>query len=454
MEIYNPKSWKSDGRRWLGLLMISFTKFSIMYCFETIQAIQDPLMKQFSISTEQYGLICSVQYLPGLFFCPLVGYLSNKYSQRVIFAVFFSFFIIGQIGATISAYLTSYSGMLASKLVGGIGNDPTLVLVMNFALAWAKSTESSRASTLCNVLGRLGCILTLFLSPKLFLLQNSIFLVFFFGLIVLVVDVFVSAIFIQKDQQCDILASEKREKTERSLKGTWTHTEINQEEKEDPIISIELSIMSYGVQEPFLKDSKKTQKFKPGFYVLCVYVSVFYLSFYGFFNVENSLVMALYGWSNNQAGNILPVYFISFILFAPVVSKLLDKTGQFLKGLVLSQIIFILSFLFMLFCKTQHSYVLTALPLAALGLASVIHNSALYGGLPHTSEGNQGLALGIIMALECLAIMISPLIVGFIVDSAPSMVEGYVHSVFLFIGITTTCLLALFASFYIKDTGL
>uniref|UniRef100_A0A6B2L9Z2 Lysosomal dipeptide transporter MFSD1 n=1 Tax=Arcella intermedia TaxID=1963864 RepID=A0A6B2L9Z2_9EUKA len=140
---------------------------SAMMCDEVVAAAVPAIKESADLDSSQVGLLYSSSFVPSLTFVVLGGLLHHKIGVRAL-SIFSSLSVV--VGMVVFAMSTTFWGMIAGRVLFGLGLGPTELVNDMIALRWFDNESSPSieiAFGLIGSFGMLGFVLAFNLIPSL-----------------------------------------------------------------------------------------------------------------------------------------------------------------------------------------------------------------------------------------------------------------------------------------------
>lgn len=142
------------------------------YCFDNPGAMHSLLKKRFGEKPEDnfeyfFNMLYSVYSLPNIILPLAGGVLIFKYGYRLMFLVFGSCVLIGQLVFAMGSSTKSMSMMLIGRAIFGLGGESLNTTQYAIIIQWFAANEIGFAMGLCLSFARFGNVLNDVISPQI-----------------------------------------------------------------------------------------------------------------------------------------------------------------------------------------------------------------------------------------------------------------------------------------------
>jgi MFS family permease len=139
--------------RWSALFLASLTMFGSYYLLDSVAYVSIELKRSLGFSDQQFGMLYSAYSVAAVAVLFFSGMFIDKFGTRISILIFG---IICSFSAFLTAYSTSVSTMLISRLFLGIGSEPICVAVTVAVAKWFKGRALGFALGVNLLIARLG----------------------------------------------------------------------------------------------------------------------------------------------------------------------------------------------------------------------------------------------------------------------------------------------------------
>jgi nitrate/nitrite transporter NarK len=166
--------------------------------------------------------------------------------------------------------------------------------------------------------------------------------------------------------------------------------------------------------------------FNLSFWVLLINCVLIYGGFFAFTGNANDLMVQMYGFTPDEAGNFITIIYIIAALITPLFGMFTDRFGKRADLMLVSLVLFIISNLLFAYLPEDSSHGLILLPLILSGLFYSTYAAIFWPCVPLIVDKNKvGTAFGVITAFQNANLVVSPLLFGVIHDATPNDRNGY-----------------------------
>ncbi|XP_067944720.1 lysosomal dipeptide transporter MFSD1-like [Watersipora subatra] len=151
----NPRRYM---HRYIVLIFMCLLSFGSYFCYDNPAAMQDTMMADLSLNTEQFMMFYSMYSYPNIVLAFIGGYLIDKvFGVRLGAIIFAGFCLLGQLLFATGAYIENgYILMCIGRFVFGIGGESLAVAQNTYAVGWFKGKELNMVFGLQLSLARIG----------------------------------------------------------------------------------------------------------------------------------------------------------------------------------------------------------------------------------------------------------------------------------------------------------
>jgi MFS family permease len=142
------------------------------YCFDNPGAMHTLLKERFANKSKDnfeytFNLMYSVYSLPNVILPLIGGVFIFKYGYRLMFLIFGSCVLIGQLIFAVGCSTQSINTMLLGRVVFGLGGESLNTTQYAILIQWFASNEIAFALGLCLSLARFGNVMNDVISPRI-----------------------------------------------------------------------------------------------------------------------------------------------------------------------------------------------------------------------------------------------------------------------------------------------
>lgn len=171
VETINADVDKEDPKRgplrFLLLLFCAIFMFGNYYFLDQTTAIQDSLVNENILSSEEFGILSSVYSYPNCVLPLLGGFLLDRIGVDAACIGFAFLVLAGQAIFTLGLYLRSLPLLFLSRVVFGLGGESQYVVACALLCGWFRDREMAFALGLIVTSSSLGTVATLNTQPAL-----------------------------------------------------------------------------------------------------------------------------------------------------------------------------------------------------------------------------------------------------------------------------------------------
>jgi len=400
-----PVNLRSTNIRWLALVLTCFINFGPYFSVDNPQALQGSLEDQLNLTNVQFNMLYSVYSFPNIILPFFGGIIIDKLGARIAIASFAAIIIIGQSIVTFGVAQKSFALMVIGRTVFGLGGECLTVAQSAITAKWFKGKEVAFAMGASLCVSRLGSSLNSFTSPKIFNWTGELFAPFLLGAIFCTVSWLAGLGLALLDRKAD-----KQEG---------------------------------GIVKAGETDKIRFQDFKEFnliFYLLLFNCFFIYGAFFGLNNNLNDIMVSRFGFTQNDAGNFIPIVYIASAIITPFFGLFTDRFGKRVVFMIMSSVIFLIDHIFIAFlhdttAEGRRNYGMVV-ALGGIGLFYSTYAAIFWPCVPLVVKENVvGTAYGIITALQNLMLTIIPMVLGAVAEGTKDFHSGYFWTEILLAGI-------------------
>ena len=378
------QSFEKKSIRWVISLCDCFINISKFYCMDSPQALQTFFYRgSFHLSSTEYNLFYSIF----AFFFLLTffsGYFVEKNGIRFSLFLFCLLCFIGQFFFTLGGTLENYPIMLIGRLIFGIGCSCVEVCQDLLISAWFFDKELALAVGLSFASCRFGSALTILITPNI-MIYGSYSEALIIGLVLSFLGVVCSLIIIILDR--------------------------NFEEEKDDFEDLESFLRDYS----FIENGLTFEKLKDmgGIFWIMVLNALFaYACYFGFVNNSNDILCTLYGYTPQQAGELVTIMYFSAAL-TPIFGCIIDRIGKRVNILLILLVFLMIPFMNLFFLPITYSKKFIVLSLIFIGVFFSSYAAVLWSSFPLLIEWKKKcMGYAIIYATLNISVIFASVFVG------------------------------------------
>lgn len=186
---------RDSNLRWIFLFFCCMLTFGSYFGLEVPNNLQIYIEEFFEIKTTEFNTFASLFYIPCMFMPLIGGILAGEIGINKGLIIFGACIMCGHLLMTLGISEKSFKLMMVGRFLHGAGHDSLLVLKKVLVTQWFIHKELSLSIGLGLCVSRLGSSLSGYISPRMYLENNSLagpfylatFLAFFSFLCVLAV---------------------------------------------------------------------------------------------------------------------------------------------------------------------------------------------------------------------------------------------------------------------------
>ena len=159
---FTPSHWTY---RYTVLILIFVVKVTLNFVFDTPAGLENTILRTLKIDVTRYDLLYSIYSWPLVVLHVFAGVLNDRVlGLRLGTVVFSTVAVVGQVMFTLGGFYGSYTTMLVSRFISGIGIDITFAVTDALGAVWFKGGELTFMIAMFGFGCRLGGALTLYLN--------------------------------------------------------------------------------------------------------------------------------------------------------------------------------------------------------------------------------------------------------------------------------------------------
>ena len=383
ISVFDPRKL---AHSYFVMLLLCFARLGIVFCIDTPAPLEGAIISVMNVDVTRYELLNSLYSWPNVVVPVLGGILIDKvFGLRLGFLIFFTIGCLGLAFVSLGAYLNWFWLMLVGRFVYGGGGEIAALCVDIFAASLFKKEKLSFVFGLIYSFGRLGSVLNLNLTGRLysalgFLTDHNARLgsVLLLAFVVCTTGLIVGFIATLLHYRREKVLREKR-KTQRGFR---------------------------------LEDLKD---FSLPFWLLLLASGLFFILIFAFVGIAQLFFERKYAYSTDTANSVNGLLYVIPIFCPPLFGLLFDWLGYKvfcgLIGVVVALTCHVV------FAFTGQVYFIPILTMLAMGVSYSIYTTAVWPLVFQIVQEHQyGTAYGVLNCGTQLFEAVSVIIVGVIVD--------------------------------------
>eukprot|EP01016_Furgasonia_blochmanni_P008234 TRINITY_DN13316_c0_g1_i1.p1 TRINITY_DN13316_c0_g1~~TRINITY_DN13316_c0_g1_i1.p1 ORF type:complete len:520 (-),score=13.91 TRINITY_DN13316_c0_g1_i1:12-1571(-) len=379
------KSFRFTKMRWVALGLACTNLFGNYYAYDNPQSLQDALQTKLELSDFQYNLLYSVYSFPNMILPLIGGHIVDWLGVRTGVVVFSTILLAAQVLIAFGGFIESFGLMLVGRTLYGIGGESLTVAQCAIIANWFIGKELAFAFGLNLSLSRAGSSFNSWLTPKTYSWTGSLGWSLSVSVIVLAVGLLSGSGFCIIDRKKD------------QQEGKEVGARIDDSEK----------VMLSSIKE-----------FGRLFWFLVAICLMIYSSFFPFLNIANKFLSVRFGFTPNDAGDLLLIPYLTSALATPFLGIVVDKFGQrpfIMLGSYL--LLFAGHGMFAFFENSSTGDYRVVVPLACLGVFYSFFAAVIWPCVALVVDPKkQGTAYGLMTAIQNSGLALAPMLVGWLHD--------------------------------------
>jgi len=363
------------------LLCLGFVSLGGFFSFDSIGVVQADMEKELKINSKQFGLLYSIYSIPNCILPFVGGFLLDRFGVR--FGLFVCCTVI-TLGNLLVAWAPSfgvhaYTGMLAGRLLFGIGAETSYVAQNTILINWFRDKEMALAMGLCISAGRLGTWLTFGIIPFVANLMHTWRVSGYLAFLLTAFELTCVSVYVVLEKAAEHKLGRK----------------INQSAENSTPINV-----------------RDVRNFPGTYWLFTAIAATFYAAIFPFQSTATSLLQSRYNYSNVKAAATVSLLPLIPLALTPVIGILVDKVGHRITFCIVGMLAMVAGNLGMI--MTHWNPVIFV---SVIGVAFSIVPAALWPCFPLIIDENYiGTAYGLLQSVNNLAMVIMYYMAGFVND--------------------------------------
>ena len=151
-------------RRWIILLVLFFARATMAFQFQSVAALSPLLIDSLLLTLVDIGLLVGLYLGPGVIVAILGGTLSSRFGDKRTVSVSLVLMLIGSL---LMAYSPNFSGLLAGRVIAGVGGVIVNVVMTKMVIDWFNDSNIATAMAVFISSWPLGIATALLILPML-----------------------------------------------------------------------------------------------------------------------------------------------------------------------------------------------------------------------------------------------------------------------------------------------
>ena len=371
------------------LTMIGFN-LGNFYVFDIPQALAEPFIKYFDVTTVEISLLYTVYSLPNFIFTPLgsviLGYTGLGYGA-ILFTGFVAF---GLVFMNIGVYLKYFPIMVIGRTLFGIGGENAVIAQASIGEKWFSGSFLSVALALNNVVSLLANTMGNFFTPYLFAKERTFSVTLFVSAIITVVGWGLALIYYILETKYESMAE-----------GEEADDNSKDDQSEENNVVIRFRIQD-ATQLPIL------------FWAVSMAFALISNSYYNFIDFSTDCIENKFKYEYTEAKDFVSLVTLGVVFTLPFFSYVVLKVGRKGHFLLGSAVIACISFLFLAFIPNENG------PGVFIGMIGIslffsLYNSAIWSSIALTVPKQAvSFAYAAATTLQNIGLTVFPLLFGWI----------------------------------------
>jgi len=388
-------SLRNTNWKWVILGVTTLINFALNYSSNNPQALQPAVEDFFQIGDAEFNILYSVYSLPNIILPLIGGVLTDYLGVRFAVNVFGTIVVIGQGIFALGAYKESFNVMIAGRFVYGLGGESLTVSQLPFLAKWFTGPQLSLAYGITKSSVRLGKAANSFFTPQVYDWTDTLYAPLVVGLGVSALSWVGGIVISIMDRKVDQI-------------------ELNKNPNKSPKKKVKFADIK---KMPFV------------FFLLFLSYACLYGSFIGISNNLNNILDKRFGFSIEDAGDLVMGYYLISAVAGPFVGYIIEKAGRrtaFLVAMTITLLITNLVFAFIGDGTKENPNYQVIIPLIGITIFSAFYTILFWACVALVVDKKViGTATGIVTCLSNLALTLIPLALGFIHDNTLDFHHGY-----------------------------
>ena len=192
--------------------------------------------------------------------------------------------------------------------------------------------------------------------------------------------------------------------------------------KRDALLGIDASVEIPEEEKFKFSDIKK---FRLIYWLLLVDVILVECCIFCFGNISSKYIQERFGYNSVEAGAIISIPVVLGAISSPLIGVTVDKIGKRVLMLIAAAVVITACQLFLLITPDSHKPIAPTFYLCIFGLGNSLFNSVFWGALSYVVDKKiLGTANGCIYSLRSMALVITPIVMGYLIDNTEKY-HGY-----------------------------
>ena len=348
----------------------------------------------------KFNALYSIYSFPNIAFPILGGIMMDKFGVRIVLLVSAFLVTIGQAIFAIGVGINSFYIALLGRGIYGCGGDNLDIAQSMIVIKWFSGKELSMAFGLNSSMSYLGTVLNDNSEPKIVESTGSVVFGLCLGFIVCLVSFLSVFLLIDIDKKRDMLNGTIINAPSDDEKFKWSNFKL--------FGSLYWIMLLNWVGN--------------GSSILC------------FTYIASGYFQDRFGYDSVTAGSILSITSIISVIFCPIIGIIVDKIGKRGLFLIASSVLVIIFHVLLLFTPDSDRPFLPILYFTLLGTSYSIHLAVFWAAFTYIINPKIiGTALGGVYASGNIALVIFPIVTGFIQENTQRDHGYYWVNVFLLV---------------------
>lgn len=381
--------------KWVILGVTTLINFALNYSSNNPQALQPAVEDFFNMGDAEFNILYSVYSLPNIILPLIGGVLTDYLGVRFAVNVFGTLVVIGQGIFAFGAYKESFNVMIAGRFVYGLGGESLTVSQLPFLAKWFTGPQLALAYGITKSSVRLGKAANSFFTPQVYEWTDTLYAPLVVGLGISALSWVGGIVISILDRRVDMIERTKDPSKQQKKKVKFSDIK----------------------KMPFI------------FFLLFLSYACLYGSFIGISNNLNNILDKRFGFTIEDAGDLVMGYYLISAIAGPFVGYIIEKVGKrtaFLVAMTVTLLITNLIFAFISDGTKENPNYQVIIPLIGITIFSAFYTILFWACVALVVDKKViGTATGIVTCLSNLTLTLIPLALGLIHDHTLDFHHGY-----------------------------
>ena len=338
------------------ITMIAFNMGNF-YVFDIPQALAQPFIRYFNITTVEISLLYTVYSLPNFIFTPL-GSVILSYTGLGYGAMLFTGFIsFGLVFINIGVMQKYFPFVVLGRTLFGIGGENAIIAQASIAEKWFSGKFLSLALGLNNMISLLANTFGNYFTPYLFEKERSFgFTLFMNGVLTVIAWCFAVVYYLIETKYNHLAEGEGEE---------------NKEEDEEEN-NMDHVVVRFGFSH--------INELPPLFWYVTLAFTFISNSYYNFIDFGTDCIQNKFAYSYGEAKNFISIITLGVVITLPIISAMVVRVGMKGYFLLAASVLATLSYTYMAFLPNEKN---PGVLISVLGISLFfsIYNAAIWSSI-------------------------------------------------------------------------